>query len=118
MFGLVIISAAVSGPTALAQRLDVDVAARVGRDRDDLEAGHRRGGRIGAVRGVGNEHLGARGVAALEVIGASDQHAGQFAVRAGGRLQRDRREAGDLARARPAARTSAPARPGRLLGSW
>ena len=48
------------------------------------------------MRRIGDEHLDALGVAARLVIGAHDQHAGEFAVRAGGRLQGDRREAADL----------------------
>ena len=38
-----------------------------------------------------------RRLAAVLVVGARQQHAGQLAVRAGGGLQRDVRQAGDLA---------------------
>ena len=76
--------------------LDVDVAAVVGADLDDLEAGHRDRRRVGAVRGVGGEHLGAP-LAAVLVVGAREQHARELAVRAGARLQRDVRQARDLA---------------------
>ena len=75
--------------------LEVDAAARVGADLHDLVAGHRHRRRVGAVRGVGRQHLGAR-LAAVLVVGARQQHAGELAVRAGARLQRDVRQPGDL----------------------
>ena len=78
-----------------AQVVDVDAAALVGADLDDLVAGHRHRRRVGAVRGVGREDLGAV-LAAVLVVGAGEQHAGELAVRAGGRLQRHVRQAGDL----------------------
>ncbi len=68
----------------------------VGADLDDLVARHRHRRRVGAVRGVGREHLVAL-VAVGLVEGAREQHAGQLAVRAGARLQRHVRQAGDLA---------------------
>ena len=80
-----------------AQRVEIAVAARVGGDRDDLEPGHHRGGGVGAVGAVGDQDLGAPGVAAGEVPGADDEAAGQLALRAGDRLQRDLVETGDLA---------------------
>ena len=84
-----------------AQVVEVDAAVGVGRELDDLQAGHRHGRRVGAVRGVGREHLVAR-LAAVLVVGARQQHAGELAVRARRGLQRDVRQAGDLARARSA----------------
>ena len=80
----------------LAQVVDVDAAALVGADLDDLVAGHRHRRRVRAVGGVGGEDLGAE-LAAVLVVGARQQHARELAVRAGARLQRDVREAGDLA---------------------
>ena len=53
------------------------------------------GGGIGAVRGVGDEHLAAR-IALRLVIGAGQQDAGELAMRAGRRLQRDGVHAGDF----------------------
>ena len=50
---------------------------------------------IGAVRGIGNQDLLAR-IAALFEQRADQQDAGQFAVRAGGGLQRDGVHAGDF----------------------
>ena len=78
------------------QVVEVDVALVVGGHLDDLVAGHRHRGRIRAVRVVGREHLGSL-LAAILVERAREQHAGQLAVRAGRGLQRDVRQAGDLA---------------------
>ena len=79
-----------------AQVVDVDAAALVGADLDDLVAGHRHRRGVGAVGGVGREDLGAV-LAAVLVVGAGEQHAGELAVRAGARLEADVREARDLA---------------------
>ena len=79
-----------------AQVVDVDAAALVRADLDDLVAGHRHRRGVGAVGGVGREDLGAV-LAAVLVVGAGQQHAGELAVRAGARLEADVREAGDLA---------------------
>ena len=73
VFGLVIISAAVSGPTSVAQLLDVDVAARVRWHRDDLEAGHRGGRRVGAVRRVRDQDLSCAPCRRARVIRAGDR---------------------------------------------
>ena len=78
-----------------AQVLDVDAAVGVGGELDDLEAGHRHGRGVGAVRGVGRQHLVAR-LAAILVEGAREQHPGELAVGARGGLQRHVRQAGDL----------------------
>jgi len=57
------------------------------------EAAQGGAGRIGAVRGVGDEHLGAR--VALRPVPCLNEHdAGQFAVRTGGRLEAARLKAG------------------------
>src|SRR3954452_1134067 len=69
-----------------AQVLDVDAPALVGADLDDLVAGHRHRRRVRAVGGVGREDLGAV-LAAVLVVGAGQQHAGELAVRAGARLE-------------------------------
>ena len=95
VLGLVSIRQATSRVGLRAQVLDVDAAVGVGRDLDDLEAGHRDRRRVGAVRGVGRQHLVAR-LAAVLVVGARQQHAGELAVRAGGGLQRDVRQTRDL----------------------
>ena len=71
----------------------------VARDDHDLHAGHVRRCRVGAVRGRGNQADVAMLFAARRVIRADDQQAGVFALRAGVRLQRNGREAGDIARA-------------------
>ena len=75
----------------------VDVAARVAGRHDHLHPGHHRARRVGAVRRGGNQHDVAVALAAALMPGADDEQAGQLALRAGVRLQRDRREAGDLA---------------------
>ena len=80
------------------QVVEVDVALRVGADLDHLVAGHRHRGGVGAVGGVGREHLGP-GLAAVLVEGAREQHAGQLAVGARGGLERDVGQPGDLAQA-------------------
>ena len=77
------------------QVVEVDVAVGVGADLDHLVAGHRHRRRVGAVRGVGRQHLGAL-LAAILVVGAGEQHPGELAVGAGGGLQRDVRQPGDL----------------------
>ena len=73
----------------------IDRAARVRADVLHRVAGDGRGGRIGAVRRIGDENLLAR-IAALFEQRAHQQDAGQLAVRAGRGLQRDRVHAGDL----------------------
>ena len=100
-----------------AQVLDVDAAVLVGADLDDLVAAHRHRRRVGAVRGVGGQDLRAL-VAAVLVVGAREQDAGELAVairRDGCRLTRA--AAPRPRRAPPAARASAAARPGRAWGS-
>ncbi len=79
-----------------AQVVQVDAAVGVGADLDDVQPGHRHRRRVGAVRGVGRQHLRAR-LAAVLVVGAGQQHAGQLAVGAGAGLQRDVRQTADLA---------------------
>jgi hypothetical protein len=77
--------------------LDVDAAAVVRADLDDLQAGHRHRRRVRPVRGVGREHLGPAVLAVRLVVGAGQQHPRELAVRAGARLERDVRQPGDLA---------------------
>ena len=80
-----------------AEIVDVDVAARVAGGHHHLHADHAGGGRIGAVRGGGDQaHLAVR-LAARGMIGADREQPGIFALRAGIRLQRDRVIAGDVA---------------------
>ena len=87
---------AVRGESLLFRSSRSTVAAAVALDLDDFHADHGGGGRVGAVGRVGHQDLRALGVAAIEVVGAEDQHAGELALRAGRRLQRDRVEARDL----------------------
>ena len=48
------------------------------------------------MRRIGDEHLHPFRIAVVLVVGAHDQHTGQFAVGAGSRLEGDSRKAGDL----------------------
>ena len=95
VFGLVSIRQATSSSRFAFRSSMSTPPCVVGADLDDLVAGHRHRRRVGPVRGVGREHLVAL-VAVGLVEGAREQHAGELAVRAGARLQRHVREAGDL----------------------
>ena len=115
VFGLVSIRQATSS-SAFARRSSTSTPpSLVGADLDDLVAGHRHRRRVGAVRGVGREDLRAV-LAAVLVVGAGEQHAGELAVRAGARLQRDVRQAGDLAERLLELPHQLAARPGRAWG--
>jgi hypothetical protein len=74
----------------------VDAALRVRGDGDGLETGHRAGGGVGTVGGIGDEHLRALHVAAREMVGADHEDAGKLAVGAGRGLEGDGLEAADL----------------------
>ena len=91
-----------------------------------------RARRVGAVRRRRDQHDVAVRVAAVAVVGADHHQPGELALRAGVRLQRDRREAGDLAErrfelaedllvalppARPARTDAACANSGQVIGS-
>ena len=77
------------------QRFEVDAALGVRLEVLHLVAADGRGRRIGAVRRVGNEDLAPR-IALRLMPRAHQQNAGELAVRAGRRLQRDRVHAGDF----------------------
>ncbi len=79
-----------------AHRLGVEPPVRPGGELHHRVAVQRRRGRVGAVGGVGDEHLLPR-VAARLVVGADHHEAAQLAVGAGGRGERGGVEAGDLA---------------------
>ena len=79
----------------LAQVVDVHPAVGRGAHLHDLVARHRHRRRVRAVRGVRREHLGPL-LAAVLVVGAREQQAGQLAVRARARLERDVRQARHL----------------------
>ena len=81
---------------AAAHRLEIDIAARVGGQLDRGEARHGGRGRVGAVGGIRNEDAGSLVLAAIAVIGAHHQEAGELAMRAGRGLQRDPGKAADL----------------------
>ena len=76
--------------------LHVDQAGRVGLDLDDLQAADGRTRRVGAVRAVGDDDLGASLVAAGEMVLPHDHQARQFAVRAGAGLEGEMLHPGDL----------------------
>ncbi len=95
MFGLVSIRQATS-PSAFARRSATSTPpCVVGGDLDDLEARHRDRRRVGAVGGVGREHLVAA-LAAILVVGARQEHARELAVGSRRGLQAHVREARDL----------------------
>ena len=73
----------------------VDIAVRVRGNRNRVKAAHGGGSRIGAVRRIWHEDLAALCVATVKVISTHHQHAGQLALRAGGRLQGRGLEASD-----------------------
>ena len=80
-----------------AQVVDVDVAARVGLHRRHLVARHRHGRRVRAVRRVGDHDLAPLlRLAAVVEVRAHEHQARELALRAGGRLQRDRVQARHL----------------------
>ena len=77
------------------KRSGIDHAFGVRFEIENLVAADRRRCRIGAVRRVRDDDLPARITLRL-VIGAHQQNAGEFSVRPGGGLERDRLHAGDL----------------------
>ena len=81
-----------------AQFIDVDLPVRFRLDVLHFVAGDHRSGGICAVRRIGNQNLLAR-IALLFEIGANQQQARQFALRARRRLQRDRVHAGNFQQA-------------------
>ena len=78
-----------------AEVVEVEVSARVGLDLLELVAGHRHARRVRPVRGVGGDDRVAL-LAAVGEVRAHEHEPGELALRAGGRLERHRREAGDL----------------------
>ena len=77
------------------ERFHIHHAALVRLDIFHLVSGHRRRGGIGAVRGIRDQEFLARIALRFEQR-ADQQNPGELAVRAGGRLQRDRIHAGDF----------------------
>ncbi len=80
----------------LAQVVDVHPAVRRRGDLHDLKAGHRHRGGICPVRRVRGQDLCAL-LAAVRVVRAGEQQAGELPVRTGGRLEADVRQSGELA---------------------
>ena len=104
-----------------AQVVDVDVAARVGLDVRHLVARHRHRRGIRAVRRVGDHDLAPLlALAALLEVRAHEHQARQLALRAGGRLERDRVEAGHLGEdlLQPPLSSSAPCAPSSSCSGW
>ena len=79
-----------------AQRFEVDIAVVVGGQFDDVQASHRDGGGICPVRAVGNENVDALVVAAIQMILADHEDAGEFALRASGGGEAGSGESGDF----------------------
>ena len=99
VFGLVIIRAATDSSQAACSASRSMLPRVVAGDLEHGEPGHVRRRRVRAVRRVGDQDLGARGVAAVAVVGAHHSSAGELALGAGRRLERHRGEAADLLRA-------------------
>ena len=78
------------------QVLDADVALLVTGDRHDFHSGHRRAGRICAMRGSRDEANPAMRLAAAFVKAGDDEQPGVFALRTSVRLERNAGEPGDL----------------------
>ena len=95
VLGLVIITAATSGPEPRLQRLEIDAAGRVRRDVLDAIAGEGGGRRVGAVRAFRDEDDLALVAARFERRADAEQ-AAQLAMRAGLRAHRDAVHAGEL----------------------
>jgi hypothetical protein len=80
-----------------AEVVEVDIAARVGLDADEFIARHRHRGRVRPVGGVGDDDAAPLlALAALLEVRAHEHQACDLALRAGGRLERDAVESGDL----------------------
>ena len=77
------------------QVFQIDQTVNRAFDGDGLETGDGRARRIGAVCAVGDEHASSLFTAILK-IGGSDQQRSQFAMGAGGRLQRHHIQPGDF----------------------
>ena len=102
----------------LLEHVEVERAAGVGLQLPDLVAGEVRGGRVRAVRGVGDEDRLA-GLPDFASAVADHEDAGELSLRAGGGLQRDARQPRQLDQEPARAATSAralPARPRRARG--
>ena len=99
VFGLVIMQTAVSGPSTLRSSSTLDAPALVAVQRNHFEPAHRRRRRIGAVRGIRNDDLVARGFAAVLEVALGDEQRAELRVRAGRRVERERRHAEERAQA-------------------
>ena len=84
-----------------AQIGQIDVAIFQARHWHDFESGHDRARRVRAVGGSRDEADVAMRFAARRVVLADREQSGVFALRAGVRLERDRRKAGDLGKPIP-----------------
>src|SRR5262249_19613937 len=71
------------------QVFEIDQALCVALDRDSLESGQSRAGRVSSMGAIGNKHALALRFAAIAEVGGSYKQCGEFSLRASGRLQRD-----------------------------
>ena len=83
------------------QRLQIHAAVGCGGDVYDGVATHGSGGGVSAVGGVGDDDLAALAVAPGFMVLLDQQHAGELAVSAGGRLEGHVVHAGDLTQQLP-----------------
>ena len=74
---------------------EIDEPARIALDGDGFKSGEVRRGWVGSVRTVRDQHLSSRAALVLEV-GRGDEKRRQLSLRAGGGLQADRVQPGDL----------------------
>jgi hypothetical protein len=78
------------------QIVHVDESRGIALDRDEVEAGHLGAGRIGAVGAIGRQNL-CPGLTEMPKVSRGNHQCRQFAMSPGRRLQRDGRQARDLA---------------------
>ena len=80
-----------------AQGGHIDLAIVICWQLQDFHAGHAHCGGVRAMRAVGDEDDVALAVAAVDVVAADHEYAGELALRAGGWRQADRLKAADFA---------------------
>ena len=81
----------------LPQRRQIDIALLIGRQLAHAHAGHGHRGRVCSVSAVGHQDDIALAFAAVDVIPADHEDAGELALRAGGGRKADSLETADLA---------------------
>ena len=85
------------GPEDRADLFDADPSALAARQRNYFEAAHCCGSRIGAVRGIGDDHFVALRFATLFEVFLGDEQRTELGVGAGRRIEGERRHAEERA---------------------